>query len=274
MERIRWFIPVAVVALATPAWAAQTDRPGPPDGANGSPSLGVARVSLADGDVTVQHGKSGDWEQARSGRPLVAGDRIATGRSSRAEVHVGPGNFIRLSGESELRIGDLGNRRYQVDVVKGIITYSELRGGDADIDIDTPQAIVRPMKNGVYRVEVLNAGQTNITVRKGEAEVASSTGMQKLKKGRRMTVRGEKPHAEFRVAKAEPKDSFDRWNNRRDELLKTERGSYSGWWWPHHLGFGFGYGFGPYGFYGPGPGLFVRTSYHLHGRGHRGRGRH
>ncbi len=277
MKKINCALPAVLLLLAAPAWAARTDYDRPPDRQGGGPALGVARVSLADGDVTIRHGESGDWVQARSGRPLVSGDRMATGRSSRAEVQFGPGNFIRLSADSELLIGDLGNRRYQVEVVKGIATYSELRGGEADMDIDTPQVIVRPLKNGVYRVEVLPAPQTNITVRKGEAEIASNRGTQKLKKGRRMVVRGDKPDAEFRVAKAESKDSFDKWNNRRDELLKGERGRgiwphfYNGFWSPYYSGFGFGYGFGAHRYYGPSRGFYVRTHYRSRGGGRRGR---
>src|SRR5690348_9239316 len=47
---------------------------------------GVGRVSLINGDVTMQRGDSGDWVNARLNTPLVPGDKVATGHDSRAEI--------------------------------------------------------------------------------------------------------------------------------------------------------------------------------------------
>ena len=241
----------------------------------GGPALGVARVSVTDGDVTLRR-PSGDTMQAQAGMPLVGGDAVATGASSRAEVQLGRANFLRLGEQAEVKIGELGNRRYRVEIVRGAVSYSELRGGEADTDLDAPAATVRPLKNGVYRVEVMAAGQTNVIVRKGEAEVATSGGVQKLKKGRRMTVRGEEKGAQVRTEKAQGKDRFDRWSERRDKLLKRDRGyhawgfpPYWGPWYPYHYGFGFGYGYHGYRGYG-----HYRPGYRRVVVRGRGRGRH
>ncbi len=53
--------------------------------------------------------------QARGGMPLTANDTIVTGRSSRAEVQLSPGNLIRLSEEERVRIVDVGNRYFRVE---------------------------------------------------------------------------------------------------------------------------------------------------------------
>jgi len=208
--------------------------------------------------------------------PLLADDSIATGRSSRAEVQLGQANFLRLGDESKVKMVELGNLRYRVEVVKGTVTYSQLRGGEADVDIGFPQAAVRPLKNGVYRIAVREGVQSDVTIRKGAAEIVSPRGIEVLKKGRHMTIRGGENDAEFHQAKARREDSFDQWSKRRDKLLKRD-GSYRPWGWPPYLysydlgfgyGFGYGYGYRPYYW----PSVFVRTSVGGRGgHGHRGR---
>jgi len=87
--------------------------------------------------------------------------------------------------------------------------------------------------------------------------------LEKLKKGRRVTVALETP--EFRVMKAGREDSFDNWNERRDDLLKGDRGSrawidagyYYGGWYPFGLGYGW-YGYPYRSFYRPRGFLGVR----------------
>ena len=202
---------------------------------------GVARVSIADGDVEVLRGDTRDRLPARGGMPLAGNDSIATGRSSRAEVQLGPGNLVRLNEETRLRIVDVGNRYFRIEVLSGTVNVSQLKGGEADIDIMAPNTTVRPLKTGVYRVTVRDGGQTDLTVRKGEAEIVSSHGGEKVKSGHRASVRGERQSPELRVSDAQPKDAFDRWNERRDDVLE-----------PHYYrgggllygGYGSGYGGG------------------------------
>ena len=247
----------------------------------GTQDVGVARMSVADGDVQVLRGDTGDRMQARGGMPLTANDTIVTGRSSRAEVQLGPGNLIRLSEEARVKIVDVGNRYFRVEVLSGGVNVSQLKGGEADVDVMTPNTTVRPLKPGVYRIAVREGGQTDLTVRKGEAEIVSSRGGEKVKSGQRATVRGDRQSAEYRVSSAEPKDSFDRWIERRDDVLEPRYRNNG-----MLLGGGYGYPYGGYGgfgypFWGPG---FYRGGYGFGStviigggrggfRGGRGRGR-
>lgn len=278
---LRWILVIPLLSFL-PFQAAARNTTGPGYRDEERPRMGVARISATKGDVRMRHGKSGDSTAARAGQPLVPGDTVSTGRSSRAEIRLDFRNFIRLNGDTSVEIGQLGSRSFQVHVIRGLVTYSEWKHGAADMDIETPQVTVRPLKRGIYRVEVTPDGRTVINVRKGEAEVASAEGTRKLSKGRRMTIRGDADQAQFRLAKAEPKDSFDNWNKRRDKLLREDGpGGYSrfpgrvylglgyGYGYPHHLGFGYYSGYyRPYGYYAP----RVRVSAVFRGRGggHRG----
>jgi len=72
-----------------------------------APEHGVARISLVNGEVSVQRGDSGELTAAALNGPLVVDDRLATGQNGRAEVQFDWGNMIRLAPDSEVRLGEL-----------------------------------------------------------------------------------------------------------------------------------------------------------------------
>ena len=183
--------------------------------------LGVARISLTNGEVTLQRGASGDWIEGSVNTPLVEGDSLAAGSSSRTEVQLDSANFVRLQGDSRIHLAELGHRRFRLQLESGTLTYNELKGGEADVDIETPFVAIRPLAHGLYRVEVGLDGKTVITVRRGKAEIASAAGTEKLDRGETMIVRADADGAPlFQVDAAAPKDDWDRWNERREKLLR------------------------------------------------------
>ena len=173
--------------------------------------------------MAVQRGESGDSIQARANLPLVEGDFLTTGPASRAEVQLDYSNLLRLHEHSSVRLASLGNRSFLVQIERGTVTYSELRGGDADVDIETPLAAVRPQKQGRYRIEVTSVDQVVVTARKGSAEVASVHGTEQLKKGKRLVIRGAGQDVAFQWARAYPEDGWDRWNEQRDRQLSQSK---------------------------------------------------
>ena len=50
------------------------------------PGRGVARVSLTNGDITMQRGDSGDWIAAAVNAPMVTGDKIYAARDRKSVV--------------------------------------------------------------------------------------------------------------------------------------------------------------------------------------------
>jgi len=215
-------ISIFVVAVALIAAMVILPPPVSAQAADSGPALGVARVSLVNGEVTSKRGDSGDWVAARINQAVVEGDSIMTGPGSRAEVQLDHGNLVRLDGNSEIEFSSLGNRKFQIRVIRGSIGYSELRGSDADVDIETPHVALRPMKNGRYRIE-MGPAETVVTVRKGEAEIASVNGAETLRSGRMMIVRDGPEGPEFRVSGADPKDEWDRWAESRDNRLSKSK---------------------------------------------------
>jgi len=197
-------------AFVSPSAFAQSSDAGP--------ALGVARISLINGDVTTQRGGDGDWVKAGVNTPLIEGDTIQTGPGSRAEVQLDYSNLIRLDGATEVEVSALANKQFRVRLVEGRITYSELRNGEADVDIETPHVAVRPAKNGRYEIES-RYQETTVQVRKGEAQIVSPNGIEVVRSGKSMLVREGADGLEFRLAGAGPRDEWDDWNRSRDDRL-------------------------------------------------------
>ena len=182
------------------------------------PALGVARISLVGGEVTTKRGDSGDWVAASINQPVVEGDSVMTGPGSRAEIQLDYGNLVRLNGDSEIEFVSLERRKFRIRVAAGSVGYSELRGSEADVDLETPLVAVRPAQSGRYRID-LGPAETVVTVRKGAAEIASVNGLETLGSGKTMLVREGPDGPEFRLTKAESKDDWDRWAESRDNRL-------------------------------------------------------
>jgi len=118
-----WAIPMLVLSMVIPALGQAP--PGPdaqaPDASQQSPAQlqngpGVARVSFIRGDVTMQRGDSGDFSAVSLNTPLMAGDKVATGDGSRAELQLDYANLLRLDQHSEANIATLDNNRIQVQI--------------------------------------------------------------------------------------------------------------------------------------------------------------
>jgi len=202
-------VAASLILPLMPGWA-QEDGPG----------KGVARISLIQGDVSVRRGDSGDWVAAAINAPLLAEDRVLTGAASRAEVQFDFYHRIRLASDSEIRLTQLEHRLYQIQVVRGTATFSALRGGDAQVEINTPAAALRPVAWGEYRVTVFDDDRAELTVRRGEAEIFTPSGTQRLRPGRTMMVRLTPDNrAEFQYLAEIPRDAWDEFNRNRDREL-------------------------------------------------------
>ena len=152
---------------------------------------GVARISMIHGDVSTQRGDSGDWGAAALNAPVVEGDRIQTGETSRVEVQLDYANILRLAERAQANIKGLSRTQIQVQLGQGLANYSVLKNSDADVEIDTPNMSLHPTRReGNYRIFVLSDQETQIQIRKGEADVATPQGRTHVSKGQLIVVRG------------------------------------------------------------------------------------
>jgi hypothetical protein len=173
------------------------------------------------GAVSVAHGNEGEMTNAVVNAPLITEDRVLTGTNGRAEVQFDAFNLIRLAPGTEVRMGELEYKHHQIQIAQGLVTFRVLRDNESEVEISTPTVSVHPLRQGTYRVAVDAQGLTEITVRTGEAEVASPTGSEPLHAGQMMISRGSINDPEFKTVAAPSPDEWDRWNTDRDRPFEA-----------------------------------------------------
>ena len=229
MRLTRHFAPKLLAVVSMFGWAALAQPPQPPSDQQqqdadapdpDSASRGVARISVMNGDVSVRRGDNGDFVAAALNAPLVVGDRVLTGPNSRAEVQFDFANMIRIASDTEIRLSELADRHYQIQLAHGVATFRVLRDSQADVEVSTPQVSIRPKNQGIYRLMVRDDGQSEVTVRSGEVDIFTPRGVETLHTGRTMQVRGTASDPEFQIVGAQGEDEWDHWNAGRDQSLQ------------------------------------------------------
>jgi hypothetical protein len=198
----------------------QNQAPQDTNGAPDEPGQPVARLGVINGEASVRRGDSGEWVAAALNAPLMAGDSVSIGPNGSAELQLDSGNFVRLSGETEMRISDLENGRNQIQIARGLITYRVLRDSGTQSEISTPAVAVRPVHASAVRVEVAPDGSTRIIVRHGDADVSTSKGTEHIHEGNMMLVRGSPDEPEYQIVYAPARDGWDNWNDQRDAYIE------------------------------------------------------
>jgi hypothetical protein len=192
------------------------DAAGPPD----EPGRAVARISVLSGDASVRRGDSGDWVAAALNAPLMVGDSVSVAAGGAVEVQLDAANFARLAGDSEIRISEFEAGRYQVQLAKGLVTYRVLRQSNAQVEISTPLAAVRPLGLASVRVETAPDGSTRVVVRHGDVEVNTKHGAERVHEGNVMQIQGSPDDPEFQTVSAPIPDQWDNWSDQRDAYLQ------------------------------------------------------
>jgi hypothetical protein len=127
--------------------------------------------------------------------------------------------MLRIGSNAEIHLAELEDRRYQMELARGTVTFRVLRVSDANVEVDTPSVSVRPSRQGTYRITVQETGETEVTVRAGDVEVFTPRGSQWVNAGQTMVARGTAADPEFQIDAAIATDEWDRWNASRDNAL-------------------------------------------------------
>ncbi|HJY86096.1 MAG TPA: DUF6600 domain-containing protein, partial [Candidatus Acidoferrales bacterium] len=241
----------------------------------------VVRLSLVEGDVQVARPDQQGWEQAVANLPIQQGFSMATG-GGRAEVEFESGATARIAENSVLEFTELalsnGARISKLTLTQGVGTfYANLAHEDSFV-VRTPQLEVAIASNARFRLDVYD-DVTTVSVLKGEVEVDSAAGTNRVTKGYTLSYRGSDAGSVSIGRNAEP-DSWDRWVAERDEQVRagstasqhyvdtqysygvSDLSSYGSWyslagygncWQPYGLGYNWSpYSYGRWAFF---PGL-------------------
>ncbi len=181
---------------------------------------GMARLSFVQGDVSSQRGDNGQWVAVTVNTPIAVGDRVSTGAGGRAEIQLDSTNVLRLSDNTTAKVAALSRENIQVQVGRGLATYSVLKGTEATAEIDTPNAAIHPNGPGDYRISVNSDGETEVTIRDGSAEVSEPQGSTQVDRGQMITIEGT-DNPQYKVSSAPVSDAWDSWNSDRDRTISN-----------------------------------------------------
>jgi hypothetical protein len=183
---------------------------------------GVARLSYIHGDVSQQHGgENSEWVAASLNTPVEPGDRVTTGDDgTRAELQLDYADVLRMANNVTVNVVGLTRNNIQIQIGQGLTTYSVLRGSEAQSEIDTPNAAIRPSGEGEFRILVNSAAETQLIVRNGSAEVSTPQGTTRVDRGQMITIAGT-DNPQYKVDSATRSDEWDSWNNERDKRIAS-----------------------------------------------------
>jgi hypothetical protein len=166
------------------------------------------------------------------GLKLQEGDFIKTGVDGYAELLLQPGNYLRVGSDSEFQIVSDQNDRMRLQLNRGSLNIEILsKDGEGSwqfpntlsqvyelIRVITPNAEVLITEPGIFRINAIGRGQTDLIARKGEAVI----------NGRRVKKNesGEVVGATTTIIDIDSKlqDPFDVWSRERaDQLVDANK---------------------------------------------------
>ena len=195
----------------------------PQNGPNGNEGYQgrVLRLSLVEGDVSLQHGPNEQWLDATINAPLLVGDRLWVGAQGRTEIEFDDGSYVRLASNSVFEIQQLdqsSNGRYtQVFLSQGLAYFNIRQSYNDTFRVITP-ALAADAYNGgsSFRLEV--DGRNDLTVFRGEIQVNSHAGNATVRANELFSLpNGE--NSQYYLGRAGNRDDWDRWNLDRDDYL-------------------------------------------------------
>jgi hypothetical protein len=202
----------ALAALALCAWTARADDSDPPGRA--------ARLSDAQGSVSLQPAGVQEWTAAPLNRPLTTGDRLWSDANSRAELDLGAA-VVRLGAMTGFSFLNLDDNSAQLQLTAGtlIVRVREMREGD-NYEIDTPNLAVSLQQAGEYRFEVNADGDaTVVKVSEGLAQAAGAGQLLQIGTQQRFTFTGTGQLTADMSTLGAP-DELDAWSAARERQLE------------------------------------------------------
>src|SRR5579883_2452474 len=95
-------------------------------------------IQSSKGFVTVLRGDPANPVIRSKDSVLVTDDRIVSGPDAEAQVFVDPALSLEVGPESEVRFDEVYPGRYQMELLKGGVTWNVLQPSSADAEMVTP----------------------------------------------------------------------------------------------------------------------------------------
>ncbi|MFY9738916.1 MAG: DUF6600 domain-containing protein [Candidatus Cybelea sp.] len=178
----------------------------------------VVRVSVVEGSAVIQRGDSHVQTNAVPNAPMLSGDYIWTGKTSRAELQFDGYTAVRLAGSVQARVVNNDANIRRVQLAAGTIEVGMVRDGRT-MEIDTPSVTVRMEEAGDVRISIGGDGSSLVTARRGSVDVVTPQRTYPI--GLRTTLVAEGSASDPSITQSPEVafDSFDDFNAERDRSM-------------------------------------------------------
>jgi len=180
------------------------------------PPSRVARLNYLSGNVSMQVAGANDWAPAEINRPFTLGDYLYTDEGAWAELHL-DNAVLRMGSQTSFGFLNLNDQVVQIKLSEGDMSFRlHDLGINQVFEVDTPNAAVMLLRNGLYRFRVdPNGTMSFVVVREGQAEVTGGGQAFTLNPGNSAIVNGA-DQLSYDVEVAPAPDDFDLWCSGRD----------------------------------------------------------
>ena len=180
---------------------------------------GVTRVSVVQGSVVVQRGDSNKQVAAVVNAPLLPGDYISTGASSRGELQFDGSTAVRLGGNVQARITNDDPNNRQLQLADGTIVVGLVRN-TGTVQVDTP-SVTRSREPGRRLSRLDRQGRLELgngAARKRGSRHAAAH-LHARVRAERSSRADRPPNPSITYAAEVGYDSFDDFNAKRDQTM-------------------------------------------------------
>ena len=180
-----------------------------------------ARVSLDGGGGLVKGIGEEDWSTLTLNSLILAGDEIWVDDRGAIEVEMLGGTFLRLADASHAEVASLP-RSASIRGWVGSFYVQRLRFSSGQVVFETPACQVVVERLSQVRIDVLDDGETTVTVRQGRALIRVDGARDDLVlEGRRVYIDPGYLASVPERFDPDEEDAFDQWNRERSELVAT-----------------------------------------------------
>ncbi|HSL92078.1 MAG TPA: hypothetical protein VK863_05460, partial [Candidatus Limnocylindrales bacterium] len=170
--------------FSRPAHGAETEAD-----EEGFSAYSVARIKIFQGTAWIRSPDSGEWEETTTNSPIAERSRVHIPEGSESELQFHGGQFVLLTGGTEVDIRKLDETN----------SVFRLRSGEIRFDLPaedfSPVGVMIPNGGkaefnvpGRYWLFIHDDGQTRLVVRSGESTVSTGKGAYGVKAGQEATI--------------------------------------------------------------------------------------
>ncbi len=179
-----------------------------------SADLGDVYLRFISGDIQLRPAGESEWVAGAVNVPLQAGDQIWVPDDSKAELMFRNGTLLRLGQDSSLEIVALRKDQTQLYLGGGHAYVNWPGSKGHSIVLETPGPSVRTSRASIFKADVSESGDVDISVVKGETIAEQSGHETTIAAGERVLL--EKDVAEVQRTALLALDEWDQWNMQRD----------------------------------------------------------